>query len=219
MVSQEFKNKFPLVFVGGVAAGSLALIGVTISSFKDSVSNFGKDDVPGTGVSAMPFPSRSPSLITPSPTETPSDIVETTPEETPTPTFTPSRTQSASPTPTPRHETPRPSATHSLAPALPDVRVVGSDYIATGAHSGLAYIHSIDGQKNTHSTEFTIKCGLGEVVMSIVSFTKGNQNLILQPQPYPELTTTLCDGSHVAEGVRKNPAEYAGSLLPIAGIS
>jgi len=221
MVSPETKRFTPPVVVLAGITVSLGAILVTPSCIKDSLTS-----VPAASTSAFPFPTRSSVSVTPTPSETPSDVVTTpAPEESSaTPTVAPTKTKSPTPSPSPTPSETVASPTNSPL----NVEIGNSHYIATGAHSGLAYIDSetkssSDTPKDTHSTEFNLLCGSYVVKIGIVTYTNGDRDLNRDiPQrltPHPELTAIVCDGNRVAPDLKDDPGKFANYLLPLANIS
>jgi hypothetical protein len=216
MVSPEFKKRFPAIFVASVAGLAVATVAGIAFSLKNSTISFEDDDFVWPTASASSPPS---SVRTP--TEAPTDDVES-PAQTPvsTPSTTPSETQS--PTLPPEPSPSKTTATPTQRP--PRIKVVTSHYDSISRFSGLAYIDTVspDGE-DSFSSEYSINCTkaqeTGKVVMKIVSYTNGDLDFQQGATSYPSLTSTLCEGNQVAQGLVNNPGEYADILSPLAGIS
>lgn len=116
------------------------------------------------------------------------------------------------------------SASPSNAPASPSVRpleakVTDAQYYPTSAHSGLIQI-SAENDEHTYAAEFNTSCRTGAAVIKVVHYIDGKLVTPLEDaKEHPDLKSIFCDGAQVAPNLTKNPADYAGFLLPLAGVS
>lgn len=213
MTKFEVRQWGPVVgVVSGTAVAALAIVGSVspIKGLAESIEHV-IDNVSIT--SATPYPSLSPSGI---PTPTPFETISTPSEDDETATSSESPSSEPTETSTPS-SSPTEPANVSPSPEQPlNATVTNASYVATGQKSGLAYI---DTKNPNTSTEFTIHCKTGSAVLSLVSYTNGSLTKQLHATPHPELTSEICDGTRVAEGMANDPASYARLLLPLAGIS
>jgi len=218
MASPEVKRfVLPAVIL---SAAVLVVVGIghAISDAKNALTDFGNRE----SNSAFPFPNRSTETIAPTPIISPSEVV-TTPapvESSDTPFITPSPTTTAadneSPTPMPTPTPARPTASPTKIPL--GIKIVGSDYKATSAHSGLAYLYTetTEPEKRTHSAEFNVQCGSYVVKVGVASYTNGDLIFYQDPVQHPELTTRLCKDKQVRPDLIEDPTIYAGYLLKLA---